>query len=195
MSIGLPSNNSALRDLPGFEKDLNAISTYFAGRPEVVVAYLFGSVARGPANALSDVNIAVLLDAGIDERTSVEVQLQFMIDLDDYAHRDVQVTILNRAPPLLACQVIRYGKLLHERSRGERIDFEVRARKIYFDVKPMLEFFNQVAIQRIKERSDGTVARTSRHSRTLKAAEWLHQRLVDTGKTLTHIARVQSSVA
>ena len=41
--------------------DLEAIQSYFAGQPEVVVAYLFGSVARGRANHLSDVDIAVLL--------------------------------------------------------------------------------------------------------------------------------------
>ena len=48
--------------------DLAAIGTYFARQPGVVVAYLFGSITRGQANGLSDVDVAVLLDSNLDMR-------------------------------------------------------------------------------------------------------------------------------
>ena len=49
--------------------DTQAVGAYFARQPGVVVAYLFGSVAHGQADRLSDVDIAVLLDErlGTDE--------------------------------------------------------------------------------------------------------------------------------
>ena len=40
---------------------LPAIEQYFAALDEVVLAYLFGSHARGEAGPLSDIDIAVLL--------------------------------------------------------------------------------------------------------------------------------------
>jgi hypothetical protein len=50
------------------------------------------------------------------------------------AKLEVQLTLLNHAPPLLAYQVIREGVLLHQ--------FQVKAMKEYFDVQPMLAFHN-----------------------------------------------------
>jgi predicted nucleotidyltransferase len=65
----------------------------------LVVAYLFVSMARGQATHLSDVDIGVLFVPGMDTETSVERQLELMVALDDLADREIQVTVLNRAPP------------------------------------------------------------------------------------------------
>lgn len=43
---------------------IDSLRGYFAGRRDVVAAYLFGSVARDEARADSDVDVAVLLQAG-----------------------------------------------------------------------------------------------------------------------------------
>jgi predicted nucleotidyltransferase len=155
--------------------DLDTMTAYFAEQSDVVVAYLFGSVARNQASHLSDIDIAVLLDAGLAPEASVERQLQLMVALDDFTDREVQVTILNRAPPLLAYQVLKDGIPLYERSRSERVAFEVRAMKIYFDVKPMLEFHSQILLRQIQEVGLGRRAR--RDPRTLEAAERIRERL------------------
>jgi predicted nucleotidyltransferase len=162
----------AARTAPGI--DLPATTGYFARQGDVVAAYLFGSVARGQASPLSDVDIAVLLDPELGMEAAVERQLQLMLALDDYADREVQVTVLNHVPPLLAYQVVREGLLLHERSRLERIAFEVRAMKVYFDVKPMLDFHSQALLRQIQEVGLG---RAKRDSRTLEAARRIRQRL------------------
>ncbi len=44
--------------------DLDGMTAYLARQPDVDAAYLYGSVARGQANVLSDVDIAVLLQPG-----------------------------------------------------------------------------------------------------------------------------------
>ena len=101
------------------------------------------------------------------------MQLRFMGDLEAFTDREVQVTILNRAPPLLAYQAIRERKVLYERDRQERVEFEVRTMKIYFDVKPMLDAFDRRTIQRCKEGIDGFTPRQSRRQKALDAAEEL----------------------
>jgi predicted nucleotidyltransferase len=158
--------------------DTKAMAAYLARQPAVVAAYLFGSVAHGRADRLSDVDIAVLFDERLGAEESVERQLRFMGDLEVYADREVQVVILNQAPPLLAYQVVRHGILLYERGRTERIAFEVRTRKVYFDLKPMLDFHTQALFKNIKE--VGLSGRRKRRSGALEAARRVHQRLTRT---------------
>ncbi len=131
--------------------DLAAMAEHLARQPDVVVSYLFGSVARGRAHKLSDVDVAVLFDERVKGEECVERQLQLMADLEVHANREVQVVVLNRASPLLQYQAVRHGLLLHQRSRAERIAYEVKVRKIYFDVKPMLDFHTHMLFRQIKE--------------------------------------------
>lgn len=159
--------------IPGV--DVPAISAALAQQGDVVAAYLFGSLARSQTGPLSDVDIAVLLTPDLGEEAAVERQLDLMVTLDDLDPREVQVTLLNHTSLTLAYQVVRDGILLYERSRPQRIDFEVRAMHRYFDVQPMLEFHAQVLMQQIQE--VGLARRRNRDTRALEAAERIQQRL------------------
>jgi predicted nucleotidyltransferase len=165
----------ALMATPELRIDIEAIAAYFAGQPDLVAAYLFGSAARGQADRLSDVDIAVLFDARLGAEESVERQLRIMGDLETHANREVQVVVLNRATPLLAYQAVEHGVLLYERSRAERIDFEVLTRRVYFDEKYWLDFHSQSLLRDIKE--VGLSGRRKRRGGTLEAARRVHRRL------------------
>jgi predicted nucleotidyltransferase len=142
---------------------------------DVVAAYLFGSVARGQARPASDVDVAVLLDLERSPLEQVERQLDLTEALGATANRPVQITMLNRAPPILIYQVLRDGLLLYERDTQERIAFEVRAIRIYLDLKPMLEFLSERLLSRIQE--EGLGRRDDRPSRALEAARRIRERL------------------
>jgi len=155
--------------------DLNIVRAYFARQPDVLVAYLFGSLARGQIHPGSDVDFAVLFDPSLEGEMLVERILDLMTDLSDFTSREVQVVALNLATPLLAFQATSEGILLYERSQSERIAFQTRAMKIYYDLKPRLDFFNQMMMDRIRETG---IDRTTRNdSRTLEAAQRLSERL------------------
>ena len=123
---------------------IQPFAEYFGRQPDVVVAYLFGSVARGQATPLSDVDIAVLLDPTAKPEAVLDRQITLLTELTQLAELEVQLTLLNDVPPLLAYEVIREGILLHQRSGAERVAFQVKAMKEYFDVQPMLAFYNDV---------------------------------------------------
>lgn len=123
---------------------IQPFAEYFGRQPDVVVAYLFGSVARGQATPLSDVDIAVLLDPTAEPEAVLDRQITLLTELTQLAELEVQLTLLNDVPPLLAYEVIREGILLHQRSGAERVAFQVKAMKEYFDVQPMLAFYNDV---------------------------------------------------
>lgn len=152
-----------------------ALSASLARQPDVVAAYLFGSTAHGRANRLSDVDIAVLLESDPDPEASIDRQVELMVALDEFADREVQVTILNRAPPLLAYQATRDGVLLYERNPSKRIAFEVHAMKSYLDIQPMLRFYRQVELKQIEE--TGQVGHPRRDPGTIEAARRIHERL------------------
>jgi len=134
-----------------FPLDTEAAVQYLAKRPDIVCAYLFGSVVKETAGPRSDVDVAVLLRDGLSREEMAEWRLQLLVDLGAFSDREVDVVVLNTAPPVLQNQVLRYGRLIYERDREQRIRFEVRARQVYFDVKPMLDYHSKELIRRIKE--------------------------------------------
>ncbi len=104
-----------------------AVARSAAKRPEIQAAYVFGSVATGRVRADSDVDVAVLIDRSIRRSRTLSYRLKLMADLGSALHRsDVEVVILNDAPPLLAHRVLSRGVLAFERSRSARVRFQVK---------------------------------------------------------------------
>ncbi|MCR4407963.1 MAG: nucleotidyltransferase domain-containing protein [Anaerolineae bacterium] len=130
--------------------DLAALTAYFAAQSDIVAAYLFGSRATGRAREESDVDVAVLLDEE-DSVARFERRLQLMTEMSDVCGREADVIVLNDASPILQHQVLKHGRLLYERDRRARIEFEVRAGQIYADLKPMYDFHTRDLMQKIKE--------------------------------------------
>lgn len=141
--------------------DEAGLVAFLATQPDVVAAYLFGSVAKGDATPHSDIDVALLLADAHDSVALLYRQLQLMTDLEPYANRKIDVVILNNASSVLQFQVLRYGRRLYEKDRAARIEFEVRAGKIYADLKPMRDFFHQATLRELKEGRFGQRRRSS----------------------------------
>ena len=101
----------------------------------LVAAYLFGSQARGTADASSDVDVALVLETS--PKTLDDLHLDVAADLERELGLPVDVVVLNRATGDLVHRVLRDGELLVENDRSARIHFEVRARNDYFDLAPV----------------------------------------------------------
>lgn len=130
--------------------DVTALTEYLAVQSDVIVAYLFGSRVTGRARAESDMDVAVLLNEE-DSVARFERRLQMMVEVSKVCGQEADVIVLNDAPPILQNQVLRCGRLLFERDRRARVEFEVRAGTIYADLEPMRRFFQQALFQEIKE--------------------------------------------
>lgn len=131
--------------------DENGLAAFLATQPDVIAAYIFGSLAEGRATPHSDVDTAILFADASDPLAVGDRQLQLMGELERFTDREVDVVILNTAPLILQNQVLRHGRLLYERDQRARVDFEVRAGKIYDDLKPMYDFHTRDLLQKIKE--------------------------------------------
>lgn len=103
-------------------------------REGVVAGSLIGSQARGNPSPLSDVDIAVWCDPKLDSRGRFNLQLSISGEAGRVLGTDeIDVILLNDAPPLMRQRAIRDGKRLVERDRGERVRLETRAMLDYLD--------------------------------------------------------------
>lgn len=159
--------------------ELECLERRLRREDDVVLAYLFGSCAKGAAGRLSDVDIAVLLHGDRkDPRGLFHRHLQILGTLSACVDGTIDLVLLNKAPPLLAHEVVRHGQVLYARSQEEERAFVVHARKLYFDFKPRLDLHNRAALHRIREVGLGRGRRSD--SGALEAARRIHSALEGT---------------
>ncbi|MCS6839178.1 MAG: nucleotidyltransferase domain-containing protein [Roseiflexus sp.] len=137
-----------LTTVPGL--DYAALIAFLETQSDVAAAYLFGSLAQGRAAPGSDIDLAVLLRP-LDATVSLERRLQLIEGVERCAERRVDVVTLNDAPLLVRREVLRHGRLLYERDRAVRVEFEVRTGKLDADLAPMRAFFAQALFQEIRD--------------------------------------------
>jgi hypothetical protein len=131
------------------ESLLRAVANAARALPEIQAAFLFGSQASGRAKEDSDIDVAVLLrdTAQADAR----MQLRRVIEaLASHVAVDrLDVVVLNDAPPALAFQVLKHGKLAFERDRPALHRFRVRTYARHSDFEPTERFFRAVTRKRV----------------------------------------------
>jgi len=109
-------------------------------RPEIEVAYIFGSIAQETSNLLSDIDIAVILDEKqIEERLySYGYKADLLADLIKILKtNEVDLVILNHANSLLRHRVLYFGKLLYSKNEKKRIQFQIDTINKYDDFKQL----------------------------------------------------------
>jgi len=111
---------------------------------KVVLAYLFGSQAKEKTGPLSDIDIAVYFDAKVSSDERFDLRLEVLGEITDlYKTDDIDLIVLNDAPPLLAHRILKEGVLVFSDNRKRRIEYEVKAVLKYLDWKPYLDKYTQ----------------------------------------------------
>ena len=130
-----------------------------AGLPEVRLAYLFGSRARGTERPSSDFDIGVLLAAeAVRDASGVNRSIRRLAArlADPVPAERLHIVVLNGAPPLLRHRVLRDGVPLCERDANERLRFALRTIREYHDMEPRLRENRRLRLAKQREgRTDG----------------------------------------
>jgi len=127
------------------------LNEFFSGEASVVVAYLFGSTARGEASCLSDIDIAVLFDDALTKKEAFDLQLKLIVDLGDLLKtKNVDLVVLNNSPLLLAFNIIRDGIILKSDEK-KRVSFETRIMSRYYDEQYYIERHMKRTIERMSK--------------------------------------------
>jgi predicted nucleotidyltransferase len=108
-------------------------------RAEILEAYLYGSQAKGRAQAHSDIDVAVYVDASRARDGGYGYPAELTAHLmSALATNRVDVAILNRAPPVLYHRVLRDGRRLLARDLLATTTREGYALSRYCDFVPQL---------------------------------------------------------
>lgn len=122
-------------DLDAFQKDAAAS---FARHPEIAVAYVFGSVARGEARADSDLDVGVVYHDAADAHDRIATTLA--IDLARLtAMERIDVVDLATQGPIFAHRALVEGTCVYETDRARRADFESEVVVRAIDFRPTYE--------------------------------------------------------
>lgn len=115
---------------PKQKQDLQAV----ADKHSTVLIILFGSRAEGRAREDSDFDVAVL--SGREFKKISPASL--IKDLTEALGRDIDLTLLNRADPLIKFRVARSGILLYGKKK-DLTGFKVRAISEYLDTNKLFD--------------------------------------------------------
>lgn len=129
------------------EEAIKEIGKLFENEENVLAAYLFGSYLRGDQNSKSDIDIAILLYEV--PKKPLECYLHLVNMLTEVLGDDVDLTILNLAPPLLKFQIIKNGKVIYCRSDRSRISFEAKSICEYLDFRRAMERYDECMMKQI----------------------------------------------
>jgi predicted nucleotidyltransferase len=102
-----------------------AIAEAVASLPEVRVAYVYGSFARG--EPFADIDLAVMIDEPHSWRVPGRLADELGARLRSLP-APLDVVTLNAAPSSFRLRVAQEGKLVYEREPGEDLELWVRAR-------------------------------------------------------------------
>ena len=114
--------------------------------PEVRLAVLFGSQARGRAGRQSDFDLLVNLQPDTDA-----TRRRVLSALGHAVRGDLDLVHAADAKPLLRFEIARDGVLILEREPGAWTDFKTQAMLDWWDWAPYARRINAAAVRRLRE--------------------------------------------
>lgn len=131
--------------------DINNLKHYFNTQDDIEIAFLYGSFAIGSGSSLSDIDVAVFLSNTPSKERIISRQCEITVDLMALCKcNNVDVTILNIASPILAYQVIKYGKMLKCVNENRYYNLIENIINTYLDTKPLYNFYSNRAIENLR---------------------------------------------
>lgn len=139
-------------------KPAQRIHEAIKSHPRVLAVYLFGSRAYGKPSKRSDYDVGILFreDYSLDDLLDVTIALARGLDVD---YDSLDVVALNDVRVELAFEVIAKGKLVYSASEEARVEFEVRVMREYIDLKPYLELYDRLMLERLSKGASAPTAR------------------------------------
>lgn len=147
---------------------------YFKNNQKVIVAYLFGSYARGKEDQLSDIDLAILLSYDLSKREILDLSLEIAEDICKILNiGEVDLQFLNTIPLSARFEIITTGKVLCSKNENIRTDFEVNTMSQYWDFVKYESEYNEYLLKRIEE--NFTDAEREECDATIRKIKQIHQ--------------------
>lgn len=133
------------------KKLIKTIESVLIKDPQIVFALLFGSQAHGDAFPFSDIDIAIYTM----KDTEYDSQYKFLLmhKLSKALNvENVDLIILNNAPPVLRYEILTTGILIFCRDDDLYAEFYSLSLREYFDFRYILQQFYDDAIKELSDK-------------------------------------------
>ena len=107
-------------------------------RYPVLLAYLYGSLARDEYTTLSDIDIALVTRQPLSSLDRLDLELDIEIELANLGFSQADVRVINDAPPQVRGRAVSEGVLLYSVDQSKRKAFETKALAQYHTLQPIL---------------------------------------------------------
>ena len=120
----------------------------------IILAYLFGSVAKGKDGKLSDIDIGILLDDSLDKKQKFDLELELIHKISEILKTNkLDLIIMNDVSISLNFEIIKANTSLYRKNEIDKIDFEYKLLskyhdRRYYEKRATEEFLMKVANER-----------------------------------------------
>lgn len=133
----IPESEEKIRDILKKEKD-------------IVLAYLFGSAARGEMTSLSDIDIGILFNSRINATRRYDIKLELMGEISSASGiNKIDIIDMEKGSALLNYNIIKHGQILKSLDEDLRVQFETSLLFRYLDEKYYLQRHSDQVLKRI----------------------------------------------
>ena len=153
------------------KKLLNELITWAKAQPEIMALYLYGSAAEGRANALSDLDVAILVQPEVPKLQLWRLEDRWAAQWLKY----VDLRLLNLAPLPFRYEVTAKGQRLWAAETGSVAEVESLTWRRYWDVRPRLEQDWTRFVEHLMEQKDGS--ERQQYQAALAKVRAVHQRV------------------
>jgi len=137
--------------LKRYRENEEEVKRIFSKERKVVLAYIFGSSAEGRTNPLSDLDFAVHLDEELSQKKMRNTHTRLLNRLISTLGDEIDLVLMNSADLLMKFNIIKKGKLIHQRSEREKVMIESNIMDLYMDMKPYRERHVDKTLEKIKK--------------------------------------------
>lgn len=128
------------------DKKIKLLKDYFEKRDDILMAFVFGSFAKGKETAKSDFDVAVYFkpeNGRVEVEKGVFYKDEHVVwnDIERIIKRNTDMAVLNRVPAGLAYSAVQNGKPIIIKDRFIYIDFILRTGSRAFDFRDFVRDF------------------------------------------------------
>jgi predicted nucleotidyltransferase len=115
---------------------------------DIIALYAFGSLAQHALKPLSDLDFGILLASRLDKQERFDKDIELIGLFTDFLKTDeIDLIVMNDAPPRIAFNILKTGKLLLCNDRSTLVDFREHIVKYYLDFKYFRDQFDAIFLK------------------------------------------------
>ena len=161
------------------EKELQELIEWAEKQPNILALYLYGSAVDGRANALSDLDIGILVDFSIPLETLWRIEDQWSAMLPE----KLDLRVVNLAPLSFQYEITTRGKRIWVSDTALVADRESLIWRKYWDEQPRLEASWKQYVQQVAEQRNDS--EREQYKKALEKVRSVHQRVRESARNYT----------